>query len=231
VTALPVKKKKHRDYTPGKPSVTTVLGKHLGWKTQGLIGWAFRLGKEGRSMGERDEAAAKGSCAHDIVAAHYAPETHGDLSSWREEQLHEARPNAQRTIDEIARRGWTVLHVEVAMESESFAGTLDMVVRDADGFIAIVDHKTSKGAYNETVIQLGAYGWLWRLYCAGFVTDDVPATALFADRGYVMHAPYGEPLRVLPVSPAALMAGEQAFRLLLQLHEIEHQIKLGEALP
>lgn len=229
MTALPVKKKKHRDYTPGKPSVTTVIGRHLGWKTQGLIGWAHKLGKEGRSMGERDEAAAKGSCAHDIVAAHFAPETHGDLSSWRGEQLHEARPNAQRIIDEIARRGWTVLHVEVAMESESFAGTLDMVIRDADGFIAIVDHKTSKGAYNETVIQLGAYGWLWRIHSSRDSKGD-DAAMLFADRGYVMHAPYGEPLRVLPVAPAALMAGEQAFRLLLQIHEIEHQIKLGEAL-
>lgn len=225
MAALPVKKKKHRDYTPGKPSVTTILGRHLGWKTNGLIGWAYRLGKEGRSMGERDEAAAKGSCAHDIVAAHYAPETHGDLSSWRDEQLHEARPNAQRIIDEITRRGWTVLHVEVAMESDSFAGTLDMVVRDADGNIAIVDHKTSKGAYNETVIQLGAYGWLWRMHLSTGGRDD-----LFATHGYVMHAPYGEPLRVLPVAPAALMAGEQAFRLLLQIHEIESQIKLGEAL-
>lgn len=228
MTMLPIKKKKkHRDYTPGKPSVTTVLGRHLGWKTNGLIGWAYRLGKEGRSMGERDEAAAKGSCAHDIVAAHFSPD-HGDLSSWRDEQLHDARPNAQRIIDEIARRGWTVLHVEVAMESESFAGTLDMVVRDADGFIAIVDHKTSKGAYNETVIQLGAYGWLWRLHVAK--TAGADGAFDVATHGYVMHAPYGEPLRVLPVSPAALMAGEQAFRLLLQIHEIEHQIKLGEAL-
>lgn len=223
-------KKKHRSYTPGKPSVTEIIGRQLGWKGPGLYAYFYNRGKAGEPMNaHRDASASRGSCAHAIVAAHFGGDA--DMSEWREEQLHEAKPNAQRIIDEIARRGWTVLHVEVAMESDSFAGTLDMVVRDADGFIAIVDHKTSKGAYNETVIQLGAYGWLWRLHLAKTMQSGFGEVALYADRGYVMHAPYGEPLRVLPVAPAALMAGEQAFRLLLQIHEIEPQVRLGEPLP
>ncbi len=217
--------KKKRDYSIGpdgkrKPSVTTIIGKHLGWKTNALMGWAHKLGKEGRSMSERDEAAAKGSCAHDLVAAHFAPEEHGDLSEWSANQISEAMPNAARVIEEIKRRRWTPIAVELAMETSSFAGTVDMIVRDADGRVLIVDLKTGKGAYDETVVQLGAYNWLWR------VSGDGTDIALEAA---VIHAPYGADLSVRPVSAPALFAGEQAFRLLLQLHEITPQIKLGDA--
>lgn len=211
-----------RNYTPGVPSVTTIISKHLGWKTNGLIGWAHKLGCEGRSLRERDDAALRGSCAHDLVAAHYDPE-HGDLSEWRDDQIADAKPNAARVVSEIDRRGWTVVCVETAMECTRFAGTLDMVVRDADGDLLIVDLKTSRTAAGsaEWVIQIGAYAWLYRGHYGGAAVM----------RGAVIHAPYGSDLSVYPIDTPALMAGEQLFRLLLDVHEIEHRIRVGDALP
>ncbi len=225
--------KAKRDYARGLdgnrlPSVTEIIGKHLGWKAQGLYGYFYKRGKEGLAMNEhRDAAAKKGSCAHDIVAAHFDYDNHGDLTEWSNDELANARPNANRVIAEVERRKWTVLYVEEAINSESFAGTPDMVVRDSDGNVIIVDLKTSKGVYNETVIQLGAYAWLHRLRCAR--NDAATYADVVALTGAVIHAPYGADLAVRPVSTAALMAGEQAFRLLLQLHEIQGQIKMGDA--
>lgn len=212
-----------RDYTrtdgTRPPSVTEVIGTHLGWKTQGLIGWAHKLGREGRNLRERDEAAARGSCVHDLVAASISPDHHGDLSEWRTDQIEEARPTADAVVKAVKDKRWTVLDVETPICRERFAGTIDMVVRDADGYLIIVDLKTGRGVYDETVIQLGAYAWLRRMASDG--------TSPMAVEGAVIHAPSPELVRVLKVGPAALAAGEQAFRLLLDLHEIRHQIKLG----
>ncbi len=222
--------KMKRNYSVGKdgkklPSVTEILSKHLGWKAPGLYGYFYARGKAGEPMNaHRDAAGKKGSCVHDLVAAHYDPVNHGDLSEWSDSQMHEARPNADRVIAEITRRKWSVTGVELQMESESFAGTTDMVVRDKAGEVIIVDLKTSAGCYPEHVIQVGAYAWLHRIRCLRLI-----CASDFATSGAVIHAPFGGELSVRPVSPAALVAGEQAFRLLLQLEEITHQIKLGDA--
>ncbi len=209
-----------------KPSVTEIIGKNLGWKAPALYGYFYKRGKEGLPMNaHRDSTAARGSCTHDLVAAHFAPDEHSDLSEWSEAQIDEARPNADRVIAEVIKRNWQILAVELAMESQSFAGTVDLVVRNTDGSVMIVDLKTSTNAYGETAIQCGSYSMLWRQHC---VRTDRPHTD-FALSGAVLHAPFGSDLSVLPITPAALVAGEQAFRLLLQLHEIEHQIVLGEA--
>ena len=210
-----------RNYTPGKPSVTTVIGRHLGWKTQGLIGWAHKLGQEGRDLRERDDAAAKGSCAHDLVAAHYAPEAHGDLSEWRSEQIDEAKPNAERVIAEITRLGWDVIGVETAMENARYAGTLDLLVRDADGLLMIADLKTSRTSAGaaEWVVQIAAYARL-----------HADTTGEVVTRGAVLHAPYGADLAIYPIDEAALDAGALAFSALLSIHEVEHAIRVGARL-
>lgn len=222
--------KKHRDYTPGKPSVTTIISRNLGWKGPGLIQWAHTLGKEGRSLKERDDAARKGSCVHDLVAAHFAPDDHGDLTAWSAAEIEEAKPNAVRVIAEFEKRQWTPIAIELPMESESVAGTVDAVVRDASGKVIVVDLKTSRtqAGAAEWVIQVSAYNWLWRLECIRRLGDA--GASHYAVDGAIVHAPFGADLAVLPISAAALFAGEQAFRSLLQIHELSDQIKVGAAL-
>ncbi len=206
-----------------KPSVTEVLGKNLGWKAPALYAYFYNRGKKGEPMNaHRDEAASRGSCAHALVA--FAFDKESDLSSWRDDQIEEARPNADRVVAEIKRRRWEVIYVEEAIESEAFVGTIDMAVRDEDGVVHLVDLKTSAGVYPEHVVQVGGYSWLHRQWCA---RNDRMADV--ATTGAIIHAPFGGDLQVQPISAAALVAGEQAFRLLLQLHEITPQIKLGDA--
>jgi len=220
-----LRKIKRREYSLGAngkklPSVTEIMGRHLGWKTQGLCGYYYARGKAGEPMqAHRDAAGARGSCTHAIVAAGLGGDP-VDQSEWRTSQIDEATPNAQRVVDDIKRRGWEVLYIEEALECSRFAGTVDLCVRDADGSVRICDLKTSRGIYAETVIQLGAYAWLHRLRG----DHGIPVS------GAVIHAPFGEPLRVVDVPAPALFAGEQAFRHLLDLHEIEHAVALGEVL-
>ncbi len=219
-------KKPRRDYrspTGAKlTGVTSILGKHLGWKTDALIGWAHKLGREGRALRERDDAAAQGSCTHAIVAAELGGDA-VDLEEWRADHMLNGRPNAMRVIELIRSQGWTVIGVEVAITAESFGGTIDLVVRDDDGRVLIVDLKTGKGSYNEMAVQLGAYSWLWRVECSRRGQPEC-----FATEGAIIHAYAGEPIRLHRVSAAALAAGEHVFRKLLDIEEVAHAVVVGE---
>jgi hypothetical protein len=78
--------KTRRDYRTADGAklsgVTTILGKHLGWKGPALIQWAFKVGRDGGSLSVRDDAAALGSCVHALVAADLGGEA-VDASEWR----------------------------------------------------------------------------------------------------------------------------------------------------
>jgi Holliday junction resolvase-like predicted endonuclease len=195
--------------------VTTIMGAHLGWKTNALIGWAHKLGKEGRSLGERDDAAALGSCTHAIVEAALtgAAFDHGEFPA---ELVAKAGPNAERVVAAIKEKGWEVIACEVAISAESFGGTIDLVVRDGDR-ILLADLKTGRVVVPEHAVQMGGYAWLWRIHAAH---HSLP----IATEAVIIHAPPGEPLRFIPVSPASLVAGEQIFRHLLSIEECAGQI-------
>jgi hypothetical protein len=195
--------------------VTTIMGAHLGWKTNALIGWAHKLGKEGRSLGERDDAAALGSCTHALVEAELMGREL-DAGEFSAELVTKALPNAARVVEYVREKGWEVLACEVAISAESFGGTIDLVVRDGDR-ILLVDLKTGKGVYREMAVQLGAYAWLWRIHAA---RHELP----IATEGMILHAPPGEPLRGVEVPAGVLVAGEQIFRHLLSIEECAGQI-------
>src|SRR5512139_2903279 len=133
VAKIPTKARRHYEHNGKRlQGVTSILSAHLGWKTNALIGWAHKLGREGRSLGERDDAAALGSCVHAMVAAELGGEP-VDASEWRAEHMTAGQPNAARVLDLIREMGWSILAVEVAISAETFGGTIDLVVRDADG--------------------------------------------------------------------------------------------------
>jgi hypothetical protein len=122
----------------------------------------------------------------------------------------------------VRERNWTVLAIEVAITSESFGGTIDLVVRDGDGKILIVDLKTGRGIYKEMGVQLGAYAWLWRMRCAKEDRMHEVAT-----EGAIIHAAFGEALAVHMVSAGSMAAGEQVFRKLLDIEEVAGRIEVG----
>lgn len=201
-------KKKRRDYG-GKPSVTTVIGDTLGWSKNALIGWAYKLGKEGRSLRERDDAAALGSAVHALVARHYGADEDVD-EAW----FQQAQPNAERVIAWIDER-YDVIECERAMIGERYAGTLDLVLSTKiGGAVVIADLKTGKGVYDEVAIQLGAYADL---------ADEIDGKET-PRRGLVIHACAGEPIAPYVVTPDALELGSEAFQRLLWIYTRQARI-------
>ena len=194
------------------PGVTTVIGSNLGWSKNGLIQWAHKLGKEGRSLAERDQAADKGTATHALC---WEILGHPDGTELDEAERREHEPNARRVVDAILAR-WTIVHVELALTCDTHAGTIDLVCRDGEGRTLIVDLKTGKGVYDEVAIQLAAYADLFERHH--------PAQPIHG--AAIIHAHPGEPLTIIEVDAAQLEHGSAAFDALLALHVLKGKIKV-----
>lgn len=220
-TKKPAKQRRYYEHNGKRLSgVTSIIGKHLGWKVDALIQWAHKQGKEGKSLGERDEAAKLGQACHAIVESELKGEPIDyEGESFKPAHVEKARPNAARILDKIRERRWRVLAVEEAISAESFGGTIDLVVEDPDKGVMIADIKTGKGVYPEMKVQLGAYAWLWRIRCARKSDFGIATCA------EIIHAPFGEALTTPAVGPRALATGEQIFRKLLEIEECHHMLE------
>lgn len=209
----PAKRRDYRNALGEKvPGVTTVIGDSLGWKTHSLIQWAHRLGKEGRSLSERDQAADKGTATHALVARMLG---HDDGTELDDDEIREHTPNADRIVEAIRSR-WEVLHVEFAIVSERYAGTIDLVCKDKDGHVGIVDLKTGNGVYDEVCVQLAAY---INLLGGG----NVGAIAGWAS---IIHAHPGLPLEVIDVPSDSLNAAREVFGDCLSIYEAKKRVKV-----
>jgi hypothetical protein len=144
------------------PGVTTVLR----YKDPArLIGWAYKMGKEGRDLqAERDKAGDVGKVVH----------------GWIESEIHGRSLDLERTSlpsDDLGRaivafeafKIWrknvnlVVVSTEQPLVSElhSFGGTYDAIAV-VDGRPMLMDWKTGGGIYPETIAQLAAYRQLIR---------------------------------------------------------------------
>lgn len=169
-----VKPKPRRDYrlTDGTkvPGVTTVLNE-IGWKTPGLVWWAFRMGQANPDARtpyeETDRAADIGTVVHRAVELimHGEPEVEaeGHIRSNLPREDHDAAENAllafYRWRDSVK---LDVTDTEVALVSEHLrcGGTIDYVAKVA-GARSMVDLKTSGGIYPDMWAQVGTYGAMW----------------------------------------------------------------------
>ena len=102
---------------------------------------------------ERDAAAEKGTTAHQLIAEILQG---GNPSV--PENLDSAVQGALRMIDD---KMLTVEAVEVPVWHPKFeyAGTVDLVARDTDGQLVVVDWKRSKRIYDEHGYQTAAYAY------------------------------------------------------------------------
>lgn len=153
-----------RYYLDGKrvPGCTTSIVGQLGWNTQALKWWAFRVGKEGNfeSLNDYTKPADIGTFAHAAVEADLKDEPI-DLSGVPEEM--------RRTVEKIVVRWqrWKKSRVaEVLLAEEElvskelrFGGRPDLVFRDPDGEVWLLDLKTG-GIYAEHLVQVAAYAML-----------------------------------------------------------------------
>lgn len=145
------------------PSVTTIIGAcHLG-SIDGLLGWANKLGREGKSHTvERDKAADAGTACHEMAEC-YANRTEFDRSKFPSETLEKA-DGAFRAFTEWAdQTKLKIARTEVPYISEEYryGGTLDAMF--INGKLSLGDYKTSNSLRVGMLCQLAAYRHLWEL--------------------------------------------------------------------
>ena len=153
------------------PSVTTVLG--LINKPY-LLNWAWDLGTQGIDFqAARQKAADIGTIAHALCEAHLRG-MELDRGNLPPDKLSMAENGFGRFLEWWDGQGFAVLHTELKMVSElhRVGGTLDVMARRLqNGKLALVDIKTSKGIYDEMLIQVATYAAIYE-ECYGEVVED-----------------------------------------------------------
>jgi len=138
------------------PGVTTVLGM---LNKPALLKWAWQMGKDGKELeAVRQGAADIGTVAHALCEA-YLRGMALDSSNITPEVLSRAETGFLRFLDFWDREGLKVVAVELVMVSEMMqvGGTLDVLAERPDGRLVVVDLKTSKGIYDEMLVQVATY--------------------------------------------------------------------------
>jgi hypothetical protein len=138
------------------PGVTTVLGL---LNKPALLRWAWQMGKDGKELDAvRQGAADIGTVAHALCEAHLRG-MELDASNITPEALSKAETGFLRFLDFWDREGLKVLATELVMVSEKMqvGGTMDVLAQRPDGRLVVVDLKTSKGIYDEMLVQVATY--------------------------------------------------------------------------
>lgn len=145
------------------PSVTTCMKDFK--SPRPLMIWANRIGLAGTPL-DQHKAAAIGSIVHDAIRDFVRgddPEARFTEAFETEEVNEEELAMARHMFEEferwLAKSGLVIVAVEVQLCSDryQFGGTIDAIVRDAEGRYGILDWKSSKRVYEDHVIQLAAY--------------------------------------------------------------------------
>ena len=147
------------------PSVTTIL-KMLGWSTEGLIWWAYKVGADGGDLNEaRKGAADVGTIAHAAIEADIKNEDFSvELVPGCTDEMRE---QVGRCLESWFRwrqqNNLTMLSAELSLVSEEhqYGGTMDIAAIYGDQRRVIIDIKTGGSIYPDHLCQIAAYAKLW----------------------------------------------------------------------
>jgi hypothetical protein len=139
-------------------SVTTIIGKNLGWNKELLMAWSRKCGLAGLDPNAvKDQAADTGTLCHDMID-NYIRGTEFEYKEHNFDSITVASVGLEAYKEWEQRQNIQYLHNEVSVVSETYqyGGTFDCVAV-VDGVVSLVDFKTSKGVYADHIIQLSAY--------------------------------------------------------------------------
>ena len=140
------------------PSATTITGRFK--DSSGLLRWAHQRGLDGFTELYDDAALTIGSVIHETIEAEinglplppvppeYAEQVESALAAW-----HEWFLSNKLTI--------VATELPLISEEHKFGGTLDTIVRDRRGRLALGDWKSSKAIWSDYLLQMAAYRILW----------------------------------------------------------------------
>lgn len=198
------------------PSVTQVLSST--WSSgEALIAWANREGLQGRDFrAKRDEAAAIGTVAHEIVLSRIGgPPT--VLERHDRKIVGLARIPAHHAAEWTANHTVEAIMVEQAIihKKMGYGGTPDWY-GTVDGVKTLIDIKTSAGVYTQHWVQLAAYK---------LALEELGHTV---ERIAVLHLPrkLSAAAKYLEGKPDLTEHYEDAWRLCLNLYNLK--LKIGE---
>lgn len=141
------------------PSVTTITGRFK--ESGGLLYWANRAGLDGKTLNEaRDGATDVGSFVHSLIESEINWTEPPDVPSDYAERVESAF-SAWQSWFEATRQEIVATELPLVSERHRFGGTLDCVIRDKKGRLALADWKTSNAVYGDYLTQMAAYGVLW----------------------------------------------------------------------
>lgn len=152
---------------PGTTTIQKIKAK------EALLGWANKMGLQGKKHTDiANRAADIGSIAHHMAEGYLAGFT-PDFGICDPQLVMEATVCYDKFVNWWERQGYTILHTELQLVSETYryGGTLDWVAQDCEGNIILGDLKTSKGIYDDYWVQVaGAY---YNLYVENFNVKPV----------------------------------------------------------
>jgi hypothetical protein len=176
------------------PAATTIAG----WAgdKNGLINWAKRTWYNGGQAGVAFEdvytpEADIGTLVHTLIEA----EIHGLAHPKIPADFRRAVASAFGAWQEwIENSRITVVATELPLVSElhRFGGTLDAILRDRHGRLAVGDWKSSKAVYGEYLRQVAAYGLLWDEWNDEKVTGGYHIVRFSKEHGDMEHRYYPE---------------------------------------
>jgi hypothetical protein len=172
------------------------VGTLAGWAgdKNGLINWAKRVWYEGGAAGIPFEAvytpeADIGTLVHQLIEA----EIHGLAHPKIAAQFRKPVTSAFEAWQEWMENSQIVVvatELPLVSEEHRFGGTLDAVLRDRKGRLAIGDWKSSKAVYGEYLRQVAAYGILWDEYNEEKISGGFHIMRFSKEHGDLEHRHY-----------------------------------------
>lgn len=142
------------------PGVTTILGLIA---KPALVHWAWQMGSEGKDYKKvSEQAAGIGTIAHAMCECHVKG-MELDTSNLSKEDLDKAETAFIKFVSWWDSNGFKCIASELQMVSEYYqcGGTADIIARDRDGKLVLIDLKTSKAIYSEHRVQTSVYAEMY----------------------------------------------------------------------
>lgn len=159
------KKKSHQVYktSDGRivPGASTIAG--VDKPISFLMEWAYKQGQLGVDHRKvTDESADAGSVGHFLIE-HWLKNNEVDLSDYPQYIIEIGHIVLEKFKQSWRESNLTFVASEISLVSEEFGygGTLDLIARDAQNRLCLVDEKTSKMLYESHFFQLAGYERLW----------------------------------------------------------------------
>jgi len=205
------------------PGVTTIIDSQLGWNKRVLMAWARREALAGRDPDKiLSQAGDIGGAVHTLIEAHVksliqSEKVEPDLSKYTAEDIDKAETAFLAFLDWEKGHKLTYLESEKQVVSEMYryGGTIDILAQ-TNGVLWLIDPKSSKGIYNEFILQVVAYDQ---------ANMEMDATGKLVDEIHLLHLgkQNGE-FSDLKVSPVQREIAWESFKHCRRLYDLQKRL-------